>query len=34
MAQSGGVAFVSIEEDQVLQVAEHPFGRTNFTGKR
>ncbi|HVW44906.1 MAG TPA: fumarylacetoacetate hydrolase family protein [Amycolatopsis sp.] len=34
IAHAGGVAFASVEEDQVLEIAEHPFGRPNFTGKR
>jgi 2-keto-4-pentenoate hydratase/2-oxohepta-3-ene-1,7-dioic acid hydratase in catechol pathway len=35
---SGGVAFASVEGDgddaQVLEIAEHPFGQPNFTGRR
>ncbi|MFF1612440.1 fumarylacetoacetate hydrolase family protein [Amycolatopsis sp. NPDC058278] len=38
IAHPGGVAFASIEGDgddaQVLEIAEHPFGQPNFTGKR
>ena len=34
IAHAGGVAFASVEEDQVLEIAEHPFGTPNFTGKR
>jgi 2-keto-4-pentenoate hydratase/2-oxohepta-3-ene-1,7-dioic acid hydratase in catechol pathway len=38
IAHSGGVAFASVEGDgddtQVLEIAEHPFGQPNFTGKR
>jgi 2-keto-4-pentenoate hydratase/2-oxohepta-3-ene-1,7-dioic acid hydratase in catechol pathway len=38
IAHPGGVAFASVEGDgddtQVLEIAEHPFGRPNFTGKR
>ena len=34
IAHAGGVAFASIEGDEVLEIAEHPFGRPNFTGKR
>ncbi|MDI5979035.1 fumarylacetoacetate hydrolase family protein [Amycolatopsis magusensis] len=38
IAHPGGVAFASIEGDgddaQVLEIAEHPFGDPNFTGKR
>jgi 2-keto-4-pentenoate hydratase/2-oxohepta-3-ene-1,7-dioic acid hydratase in catechol pathway len=35
---AGGVAFASVEgegeEAQVLEIAEHPFGQPNFTGRR
>ncbi|WP_116040688.1 fumarylacetoacetate hydrolase family protein [Amycolatopsis palatopharyngis] len=35
---AGGVAFAAIEGDdadaQVLEIAEHPFGQPNFTGRR
>jgi 2-keto-4-pentenoate hydratase/2-oxohepta-3-ene-1,7-dioic acid hydratase in catechol pathway len=35
---TGGVAFASVEGDgedaQVLEIAEHPFGNPNFTGRR
>lgn len=38
IAHAGGVAFASIEGEggdaEVLEIAEHPFGRPNFTGKR
>ncbi|MFD8497275.1 fumarylacetoacetate hydrolase family protein [Amycolatopsis sp. NPDC059657] len=38
IAHPGGVAFASVEGDgddaQVLEIAEHPFGTPNFTGKR
>ncbi|WP_410608386.1 fumarylacetoacetate hydrolase family protein [Amycolatopsis sp. lyj-109] len=38
IAHPGGVAFASVEGDgddaQVLEIAEHPFGQPNFTGKR
>ncbi|TVT49432.1 fumarylacetoacetate hydrolase family protein [Amycolatopsis rhizosphaerae] len=38
IAHPGGVAFASIEGEggdaQVLEIAEHPFGKPNFTGKR
>ncbi|MFE0021634.1 fumarylacetoacetate hydrolase family protein [Amycolatopsis sp. NPDC059021] len=38
IAHPAGVAFASIEGDgddaQVLEIAEHPFGQPNFTGKR
>ncbi|SFP25147.1 2-keto-4-pentenoate hydratase/2-oxohepta-3-ene-1,7-dioic acid hydratase (catechol pathway) [Amycolatopsis arida] len=38
VAHSGGVAFAAVEGDgpdaQVLEIAEHPFGQPNFTGKR
>ncbi|WP_290051782.1 fumarylacetoacetate hydrolase family protein [Amycolatopsis solani] len=38
IAHPGGVAFASVEGDgddaQVLEIAEHPFGNPNFTGKR
>jgi 2-keto-4-pentenoate hydratase/2-oxohepta-3-ene-1,7-dioic acid hydratase in catechol pathway len=34
IAHAGGVAFASIEGDDVLEIAEHPFGQPNFTGKR
>ncbi|MTD59202.1 fumarylacetoacetate hydrolase family protein [Amycolatopsis pithecellobii] len=34
IAHAGGVAFASIEGDEVLEIAEHPFGNPNFTGKR
>ncbi|TVT15129.1 fumarylacetoacetate hydrolase family protein [Amycolatopsis acidiphila] len=38
IAHAGGVAFASIEGEgdgaQVLEIAEHPFGNPNFTGKR
>jgi 2-keto-4-pentenoate hydratase/2-oxohepta-3-ene-1,7-dioic acid hydratase in catechol pathway len=38
IAHAGGVAFAAIEGDgadaQVLEIAEHPFGNPNFTGKR
>ncbi|KAA9159463.1 fumarylacetoacetate hydrolase family protein [Amycolatopsis acidicola] len=38
IAHAGGVAFASIEGEgdaaQVLEIAEHPFGNPNYTGKR
>ncbi|MEC3973782.1 fumarylacetoacetate hydrolase family protein [Amycolatopsis sp. H20-H5] len=38
IAHPGGVAFASVEgegeDTQVLEIAEHPFGNPNFTGKR
>ncbi|OZM74056.1 2-hydroxyhepta-2,4-diene-1,7-dioate isomerase [Amycolatopsis antarctica] len=38
IAHPGGVAFAAVEGDgddaQVLEIAEHPFGNPNFTGKR
>ncbi|HKS48220.1 MAG TPA: fumarylacetoacetate hydrolase family protein [Amycolatopsis sp.] len=38
IAHAGGVAFAAIEGEgsdaEVLEIAEHPFGRPNFTGKR
>ncbi len=34
IAHPAGVAFASIEGDEVLEIADHPFGDPNFTGKR
>lgn len=34
IAHPAGVAFASIEGDDVLEIADHPFGDPNFTGKR
>ncbi|MPY84615.1 MAG: DUF2437 domain-containing protein [Actinophytocola sp.] len=34
IAHPAGVAFASIEGDEVLEIADHPFGAPNFTGKR
>ncbi|NKQ56192.1 fumarylacetoacetate hydrolase family protein [Amycolatopsis sp. K13G38] len=34
IAHAGGVAFAAVEGDEVLEIAEHPFGQPNFTGKR
>jgi len=38
IAHAGGVAFASIEGEgdgaEALEIAEHPFGKPNFTGKR
>ncbi|GAA4658193.1 MULTISPECIES: fumarylacetoacetate hydrolase family protein [Amycolatopsis] len=38
IAHAGGVAFASIEGEgdgaEVLEIAEHPFGTPNYTGKR
>lgn len=34
IAHPSGVAFASVEEDEVLEIAEHPFGNPSFTGKR
>jgi 2-keto-4-pentenoate hydratase/2-oxohepta-3-ene-1,7-dioic acid hydratase in catechol pathway len=38
IAHAGGVAFASIDGEggdaEVLEIAEHPFGKPNYTGKR
>jgi 2-keto-4-pentenoate hydratase/2-oxohepta-3-ene-1,7-dioic acid hydratase in catechol pathway len=38
IAHAGGVAFASVEGEgdgaEVLEIAEHPFGKPNFTGQR
>lgn len=34
IAHPGGVAFAAVEDDQVLEIAEHPFGTPTFTGQR
>ncbi|WP_028850402.1 fumarylacetoacetate hydrolase family protein [Thermocrispum municipale] len=34
IAHPSGVAFAAIEGDEVAEIAEHPFGQPQFTGKR
>ncbi|WP_167118492.1 fumarylacetoacetate hydrolase family protein [Amycolatopsis viridis] len=34
VAHAGGVAFVSVDGDELLEIADHPFGQPNYTGKR
>ena len=34
VAHSGGVAFASVDGDELLEIADHPFGTPNYTGKR
>ncbi|MQA61146.1 MAG: DUF2437 domain-containing protein [Actinophytocola sp.] len=34
IAHPSGVAFASVEDDEVLEIAEHPFGNPSFTSKR
>jgi 2-keto-4-pentenoate hydratase/2-oxohepta-3-ene-1,7-dioic acid hydratase in catechol pathway len=34
IAHPAGVAFASIEGDEVAEIAEHPFGQPTFTGRR
>ncbi|MFO7191916.1 MULTISPECIES: fumarylacetoacetate hydrolase family protein [Thermocrispum] len=34
IAHPSGVAFVVIEGDEVAEIADHPFGQPQFTGKR
>lgn len=34
VAHAGGVAFASVDGDELLEIADHPFGQPNYTGKR
>jgi len=34
VAHAGGVAFASVDGDELLEIADHPFGTPNYTGKR
>ena len=34
VAHAGGVAFASVEGEELLEIADHPFGQPNYTGKR
>ncbi|GAB3564206.1 fumarylacetoacetate hydrolase family protein [Amycolatopsis endophytica] len=34
VAHAGGVAFASVDGEELLEIADHPFGQPNYTGKR